>query len=408
MKKKILVLGYGVSGKASAALLKSRGFSVVVADKNPGENVVPDAADFPLDEIAQVVVSPGIPSSHPIVQTAMARSIEVLGETEMAFRFLENRCVGVTGTNGKTTVTMLVEHVLNAAGIRARAVGNIGTALSDYLLSPDAKEVLVVELSSFQLETLQAKKLQASVYLNLTPDHLNRYSSLRAYAAAKARIQDCSDKLFVSKQVVADYGDLLKPGFQIFESEEESVAPISWLEYIQLGVPERQNVQAAAALCAAFGVGKEQFLKALKQFKKPPHRIEWVGAVRGVHYINDSKGTNVDAVLHAIALFKGPVILIAGGVDKGASYQPWIQKFQGIVKKIIAYGQAASKMEVELAPFFPFQRVEKFESAFDTASHEAIAGDCVLLSPACSSFDQFRDYEHRGDEFRNKFKSLQN
>jgi UDP-N-acetylmuramoylalanine--D-glutamate ligase len=405
--KKILVLGFGVSGKASAALLKSRGFTVVAADKNPNLGVLQDSADFSLDGFSQIVLSPGITPSHPIVQRAMARSIEVIGETELAFRLLENRCVGITGTNGKTTVTLLVEHVLNASGIKARAVGNIGTALSEYLLAPDPSEILAIELSSFQLETLQTKKLLASVYLNLTPDHLDRYASMQEYAAAKAKIQDCSGKLFVSRQVANEYGARLKPSYKIFEYDEETVAPISWVEYIQLGAPERQNVQAAEALCLEFGVGKEQFLKALKQFKKPHHRIEWIGKVGGVHYVNDSKGTNIDAVLHAMDLFKGPVILIAGGVDKGASYQPWIEKFQGTVKKIIAYGQAASKMEAQLAPFFPFLRVEKFGAAFDAAAQEAIAGDSVLLSPGCSSFDQFRNYEHRGDEFKNKFKSLQ-
>ena len=405
---KVLVLGYGVSGKASAALLRSRGFGVVAVDKSPADGVLLDSADFCVDGIEQVVISPGIAFSHPIVQKALASSIEVIGETELAFRLVENQCVGITGTNGKTTVTMLVEHVLNASGIRAKAVGNIGTPLSQYLLAPNPEEVLVVELSSFQLDTLQAKKLKASVYLNLTPDHLDRYPTMRDYAAAKAKIQNCSDKLFVSKQVAEEYGDLLKPGFEIFEYDQEALAPNSWLEYIQLGAPERQNVQAAEALCAEFGVGKDRFLEAIKDFKKPHHRIEWIGEARGVHYFNDSKGTNVDAVLHAMELFKGPVILIAGGVDKGASYQRWIKKFEGIVKKIIAYGEAASRMEAELSPFFLFERFELFGDAFDTASREAKEGDSVLLSPGCSSFDQFRNYEHRGDEFRKKFKSLQN
>jgi len=405
---KVIVLGYGVSGKASAALLRAQGIDVIAIDRNPSENVFLDRPDFPLEGVSQVVRSPGIAPSHPIVARALAQSIEVVGETELAFRFLKNRAIGITGTNGKTTVTLLVEHVLNVSGIQARAVGNIGVALSEYLLAPDPNDLLVIELSSFQLETLNEKKLQAAVYLNLTPDHLDRYSSMEAYAAAKAKIQDCSHKLFVSDQVANEYGHLLKPGFHLFEHKlKETIASISWLEYIQLGAPERQNVQAAEALCAEFGVGKKQFLEALKQFKKPHHRIEWIGEMGGVHYINDSKGTNVDAVLHAIDLFKGPVVLIAGGVDKGASYAPWIEKFQGIVKKIIAYGQAASKMEGELASFFPFEKVDKFECAFNRASAAAVRGDCVLLSPGCSSYDQFPNYEYRGDAFRKKFNSLQ-
>ncbi len=404
---KVLVLGFGVSGKASASLLRKEGYEVVAADKNPGPGVLPDRADLPLEGFSQVILSPGVPPTHPIVQRALAAGIEVVGEAEMAMRRVENRCIGITGTNGKTTVALLTEHVLNASGIKARAVGNVGLALSEYLLAPDKSEVLVIELSSFQLETLETKKLKSSVCLNITPDHLDRYPSMHEYAMAKAKIQDCSEKLFLSNQVVSEYGDCFKPSFEIFEHLEETVAPIFSLEYIQLGVPEKQNVQAAEALCREFGVGYEQFLKALTTFRKPHHRIEWVGEKRGVHYINDSKGTNVDAVLHAMELFKGPVILIAGGVDKGASYTPWIEKFQGVVKKIIAYGQAASKMEGELAAFFPFQRVEKFSDAFDAASCNAVSGDSVVLSPGCSSYDQFRDYKHRGDEFRNRFKSLQ-
>jgi UDP-N-acetylmuramoylalanine--D-glutamate ligase len=404
---KVLVLGYGISGKASAALLRSRGDDVVAADKKPEVGVLLDRADLPLDGFTQVVLSPGIPRTHPIAVRAMAMGIEVVGEIELCFRLLQNRCVGVTGTNGKTTTTLLVEHALNGSGVKARAVGNVGLALSEYLLAPDLSEVLVIELSSFQLETVKTKKLEASVYLNLTPDHLDRYTSMQDYAAAKARIQACSNKLFVSRQVAEEYGDLLKAGYLLFERDEEAALPISWIENIQAGGPERQNVEAAEALCRELGVSSEEFARALRSFRKPDHRIEWVGTCKGVHYVNDSKGTNIDAVLHAIALFQGPVILIAGGVDKGASYKPWIEKFRGIVKKIVAYGEAASKMEGELAAYFPFQRVEKFAEAFDLASGDAASGDSVLLSPGCSSFDQFQNYEHRGDEFKTRFKSLQ-
>jgi UDP-N-acetylmuramoylalanine--D-glutamate ligase len=384
--KKVLVLGFGVSGKAAAALLRSRGIVVVAADKNPAPDMFVDSADFPLDDITQVVLSPGVSPTHPIVERALARQIEVIGEIESAFRLLKNRCIGVTGTNGKTTVTKLVEHVLNASGIPARAVGNVGTALSHYLLNPNAAEVLVIELSSFQLETLETKKLLYSIYLNITPDHLDRYGSMREYAAAKARIQRCSEQLFVSRQVAAEYGDLFKPGIEIFGDH---------------------NIEAAEVLCKKLGVGEQLFSEALKSFQKPSHRIELIGEVKGVQYINDSKGTNIDAVMYAVQSIDRPILLIIGGIDKGASYCPWIEKFQGRVKKIIAYGQAAFKMELELASFFPFQGVEKFESAFAVASSEAILGDCVLLSPGCSSYDQFRNAEHRGDEFKNRVQSLQ-
>jgi UDP-N-acetylmuramoylalanine--D-glutamate ligase len=297
-----------------------------------------------------------------------------------------------------------VAHVLNSVGKKAKAVGNIGAALSEYLLQPNEAEILVVELSSYQLETMQAKKLQAAVVLNLTPDHLERYLSMKEYGAAKARIQDClapGGKLFVSKQVPAD---LFHVPFQIFDKE---IPPeISNLKSIRLGVPEAQNVQAAFALCAEFGVKREEFDRALQTFRKPAHRIEWIGEKNGVHFYNDSKATNIDSVMHAMALFDSSVILILGGVDKGASYRPWIESFRGKVKKMVAYGEAASKMESELSSYFPFTRVKTMEEAVQVAKREAKAEEVVLLSPGCSSYDQFRSYAHRGDEFKRLVKEL--
>lgn len=276
----------------------------------------------------------------------------------------------------------------------------MGFALSDYLLAPNLKETLVVELSSFQLETLSQRKLAAAVYLNLTPDHLDRYANLREYAAAKARIQEClapGAKLFVSRQVLTEYGDLLRAdSTQCFEA----LAPILALEYTQWGKPERQNTEAARAVCSELGVSKAQFEDALATFAKPAHRIELIGTFGGVDYVDDSKGTNIDAVLHAAALFKGPLVLIVGGVDKGSSYQPWIEPLQHKVRKMIAYGQAAPKILLELGAHFVIEHCERFADAVRAAAKSAQAGDTVLLSPGCSSFDQHKNYAHRGDEFK--------
>ncbi len=400
--KQALLIGYGISGKACGALLRMHGWDVAAVDRHAKSMTAdlplfPEDAPLPFDSVDLVVLSPGVAPNHPL--TRLGR--EVIGEMELAFRFLHNRCVGVTGTNGKTTTTLLTAHVLNACGIKAKAVGNVGTALSEYLLAPDPSETLVIELSSFQLETLQQRKLSAAVFLNLTPDHLDRYETLRDYAAAKARIQACltpGAKLFVSSQVLAEYGDLLEPNTtRVFET---AVAPISHSRYTQWGKPELQNVEAARALCQELGVSTTAFEAALATFCKPAHRIEWIGEKDGVQYVDDSKGTNVDAVLHAMRLFKGPLVLIVGGVDKGSSYRPWIEPFQEKVRKMIAYGQAAEKMEAELKSAFPFERYELFGDAVAAAKRNAERGDTVLLSPGCSSFDQHRNYAHRGDQFK--------
>ena len=382
--KKALIIGYGVSGKACEALLLKMGVEPVVVDRN--SKTSPDLPDFPLEGIDAVILSPGVPPKHPIAERARRSGIEVFGEIGFAFRHVKNRCVGVTGTNGKTTVTLLIAHVLNFVGKKAQPVGNVGTALSEYLLNPDVSEILVVELSSYQLETLHEKRLCAGVFLNLTPDHLERHPIAREYAAAKARMQEClidGGKLFVSRQVVEEFGDLFQIPVQIFDLREGE-----------------QNILASRAVCAEFGVSPEEFDAALKTFKRPAHRIEWVAEKGGVRYYDDSKGTNVDAVMHAMKQFTQPVVLILGGVDKGASYKPWIDSFRGKVRKMVAYGEAALKMEAELGSHFPFERFVKMEEAVVAAQRDAKSGDVVLLSPGCSSYDQFRNYAERGDVFK--------
>jgi len=370
-----LILGFGVSGRATAALLKSRGLPFVAVDRN---GPVLDAPDFPLHNISLVVLSPGIPPTHPIVQRALEKGIEVIGEVELAFRYLKNPCIGVTGSNGKTTTCSLIAHVLGC-----QAVGNIGSPLS----AVKHDELLVVELSSFQLETL-TKKFDLGIVLNIMPNHLDRYASMEEYARAKARLK--ADRLLISEQVARDWGGLFS-GAEIFE-----VARICPEVYTQLGV---QNVVCAELVCAQFGVGKERFLEALQTFKKPPHRVEFVHEKEGIRYYNDSKATSVEAVLHAMGMMDRKVVLIAGGVHKGSSYRPWIG-FRDKVKKIVAYGEAGPILEEELDKDFVVERVLKFGDAVKCAKASAKTGECVLLSPGCSSYDQFNNYEERGDAFK--------
>ncbi len=414
MEKRALVIGLGVSGRAAIRLLQKEGYSVSGVDckdfradtsfadvdiYREGEDVGDDKRPFAL-----VVLSPGVPSSHFLVQKAINDGVVVLGEVALALRYLRNRAVAITGTNGKTTVTELIEHVLNKSGKKAVVLGNIGTPMTEYVLQCDEDEILVVELSSYQLETLSSPAFEAAVLLNITPDHLDRYSTMQEYARAKAQVQYCvkpEGKLYLHAEVLQEYSFLFKRDISILE-EEAFFLP---MQYQEMGEHDRKNARAAFALCQNFGISKEVFLQELQTFKKPAHRIEFVKEVRGVCYYDDSKGTNVDAVIQAVRSMKGSVIIIVGGVDKGSSYLPWKEAFEGKVRKIFAIGEAATKISCELGLFFNVQIVDSLEKAVRESSKEACRGEIVLLSPGCSSFDMFRDYVHRGEKFQ-EFVSL--
>lgn len=396
---KVLVIGYGVSGKAATDFLRAQGHLVSVVDKKSADGILPDSPDFPLDGFDQIILSPGIPRTHPLVQKALDLKIEVIGEMELGCRHLKNRVFGITGSNGKTTTVTLTVHILNASGKKAQSLGNVGVSVCDYLLSADPSEILILELSSFQLETLHAKILEAAIVLNITPNHLDRHASMQEYAEAKARIQNClklGGEMFVSKQVLEEFGS----SFSNAECFEKGLALIDEVSYIQLEMPSKQSVQAAYLLCKRCGVTDVEFLHALKSYKKPRHRIEWVAEINKVAYYNDSKSSNIHSVLHAVERMEGQIILIVGGVHKGSSYKSWIEPFQGKVKLIIAYGKAAPIMEYELASHFPFVGVDRFGCAVRCAKQMAKENEIVLLSPGCSSYDQFENYEQRGDEFK--------
>lgn len=394
--EKVLILGLGISGKAAASLLLAQGKQVIAIDRRANEirvEVAPllakglslEGEDFvwPTD-LALAILSPGIPLTHPLVLRAKQRGIPVIGEIEFALQHLPNRCIGVTGSNGKTTTVLLTTHVLNQAGIRARALGNVGVGLSSYCLEVDPAEILVIELSSFQLELLEARCLEMALVVNILPNHLDRYSSMEEYAKAKMRIGGCvkeGGKLFVPKKVAQEYPSLLPKKWEIYE-------------------------EAAWTLCRELGVAKETFAKAEKTFQKPPHRIEWAGNVRGVEYYNDSKSSNVEATLFALKKFSGPIVLIVGGTDKGSSYLPWVAACQGKVKRVIAYGAAAEKIEKEIGRELPFEKKERLRDAVFLAHQIATASDVVLLSPGCSSYDQFRSFEQRGDVFKQIVREL--
>ena len=433
--KKALVLGLGISGSAAAEFLALKGYLVIGVDRNSqvvavsrlrekGIIVQVDTEDLDWVGIELLILSPGVSQSHPLCQRALKARIEIIGEAELAFRYLNQKCVGITGTNGKTTVTLLAEHVLNASGIKAKALGNVGEPLTNYVLQKDPQEVIVAELSSYQLETMKRKSFDAAVIMNITPDHLDRYSSMEEYARAKCQILPClkdQGVLYVHENIMCDYPGLLNGNrVKTFGSNNtadlwtdkraiwhrEKVETLLPVRYRELGIHESENALAVWSLSRAFGVTAEQFCRAVETFKKPPHRIEFVASFEGVSFYDDSKGTNIDAVIQAVGAMRGPVILIAGGVDKGASYLPWQKQLQGKIKKIIAIGQASSKIERELCPYFEIEMADSLAKAVAEAAACAVNGDHVLLSPGCSSYDMFRDYTHRGREFQRYVQDL--
>lgn len=429
-EKKVWVIGLGISGCSAAHFLIQAGALVTAFDDKA--HIVcnrPEVQDLmkqgmvlkqSVDDSQKpdlVVISPGVPPANSFIQMAKSYGVEVIGEIELACRNLPCPMVGITGTNGKTTTTLLTTHILKQNGFDARALGNSGVSLTSLLVEENAdlrKTILVTELSSYQIETLKAVCLDAAVILNITPDHLDRYESMEQYAKAKLRLQTClkAEKPFYVEQKCASiyfvndaytYG--YSPNCYIYTDLKNVFVHGDFAFTLPENLQNKEsheieNLLASYALCQNFGVTGEQFLSAYKTFQKPPHRIEWVRNHQGVTYINDSKGTNLDAVIRAVESIEGDVILIAGGVDKGAAYTPWINAFSGKVRCICAIGEARDKIKADLESAIPVINYINLAEAVFAASKEAKLGDTVLLSPGCSSYDMFKDYAHRGEEFK--------
>lgn len=395
-KKKVLVIGLGMSGKSAARFLCAKGAQVIGVDRNPEKvgslpevTVLNDDASLDFSDISLVVLSPGVSPTHPLCNLARERGIEVIGEIELGARSIHQPCIGITGTNGKTTVTLLVEHVLNRSGIPAVALGNVGVPFTEEILKPEnQKKILVLELSSFQLETLNTPLLDAAAILNITLDHLDRYPSMKEYAEAKLRIKSCLKPgkwIFIHERALNQYGSHLDRTFL------QSYSDSSF---------EKENEQAAFLLCQTFGITKKQFEEALPSFRKPPHRLEYVCDIKGISYYNDSKGTNVDAVIRAVEKLSCRIVLIAGGIGKGAIFSEWIRPFANKVFAICAFGQDAKKIYEEISEHIPVTLCRNLEHAVEQASLIAKQGDTVLLSPGCASLDMFRNYAERGELFK--------
>jgi UDP-N-acetylmuramoylalanine--D-glutamate ligase len=376
-----------------------------------------------------IIPSPGVPADDRFLVTARAKGITVWSEIELAYRFLEGKLVGVTGSNGKTTTTTLVHHILKSSGVETFLAGNVGTPLISLVEKMIAGTVGVVELSSFQLELIETFRPDIGVFLNLTPDHLDRHKTLKAYGAAKARLFENQTELdaavlnlddelsrqylpkkpqvfwFSRKQGVAQ--GACQRGEDIFilhGREEEFVMKQS--EIPLPGAHNVENVLAAITAARLAGVDAKSISDAVRSFQGVEHRLEFVMELRGVRYFNDSKATNIDATLKALDAFSGRVLIILGGKDKGGDYTVLQDSLRRKAILALLIGAAADKIEVQIAGSVAIERAGTLERSVELASRSAKAGDIVLLAPACASFDQFQNYEERGKVFKELVRKL--
>jgi UDP-N-acetylmuramoylalanine--D-glutamate ligase len=432
--KGVLVLGLARTGRECASFLARRGARVAVTDLRAEQELKQDMealAEFPiryflggedrrcLDGVDCVVLSPGVPAENALVQEAIRRGIKILSEIELAYRFLRAPLIAITGTNGKSTTTTLVGEMLKA-NAKAFVGGNIGTPLIGFV---DGEwQWGVVEISSFQLEWIEEFRPRISVLLNLTEDHLDRYPSFRAYCQAKQRIFEAQteddlailnrDDPLVWEMRKRIRARVISFGFsEVREGVFVSSREIVWraaakeekfpLALVKIqGVHNVENMMAAIAAAKSAGLSASAIQKVLEEFSGLEHRLEFVREKDGVRYYNDSKGTNVGAVVKSLASFCDPVILLAGGVDKGGDYGALRQEIEQKVRRLVLFGEAKEIIAQALGGLTDTVTVENLEAAVRDASSQARSGDVVLLSPACSSFDMFRDYAERGRVFK--------
>ncbi len=433
--KKILVIGLGKSGLAAAEFLHARGAYVTANDAQPEEKiaaaqlqaqgieVVAGSHPTALFENADLIVaSPGVPLALEPFQNAKSAGVPIISEIELATRFLRGRLIGITGSNGKTTTTTLIGEVLQQAGLPTQVGGNIGTPLISLVETSRDDGFTVIELSSFQLEAVTSLHLFAAVLLNITPDHLDRYDSMDAYAAAKANIfhNQTSEDLAVlnadDERAVAMHTNAHKTFFSckraldegIFLRGDAVIARANGVEKTLIvrdeigirGAHNLENVMATLAVGLVCGAAPEGMRATIRNFKGVEHRLEFVSEINGVKFYNDSKATNVDSTIKALEAFDKGVIVILGGKDKGGDYAPLAPLIQARCTHVILIGAAADKIAAALENTKPLQRAATMSDAVKLGSSLAQSGDIVLLAPACASFDMFDNYEHRGRVFK--------
>jgi UDP-N-acetylmuramoylalanine--D-glutamate ligase len=439
--KRVLVVGLGKSGLSAAIFLRAQGARVTVSDTRSAvalEKEIPALLEagimvesgghglltFRRQDL--IVVSPGVPMDTPEVKQVVAFGLPVIGELELASRYLQGRVVAITGSNGKTTTTTLMGKIFEDAGVSTLVGGNIGLPVIDLVAKSTRETVNVLEVSSFQLETIEEFHPQIAVVLNITPDHLDRHGSFESYAAAKTRIterQTAEDFLVLNAEDKTAQMVALKTKAQIYwfsgrrpikqgafvhgesilyiDREGEKAEPVMPVGEIPLkGSHNVENVLAAVCAARLAKIPAESIRASVAGFKAVEHRLEFVKLVNGVEYYNDSKATNVDAAMKAVASFPGGIHLILGGKDKDSDYAVMADMVGKRVKAVYTVGSAAEKIERQLHGVVKMVSAQTIEKAVNEAAKAAAPGDVVLLSPACSSFDQFENYEHRGRVFR--------
>ncbi len=443
--KRVLVVGLGKSGLAAAHFLKARGARVTVSDARPAtliaelsglleEGFMVEAGSHGLLTFRRqdlIVVSPGVPLSTPVLTQVRAMGAHIIGELELGSQFLQGEVIAVTGSNGKTTTTTLIGEILKASGRPTLVGGNIGRPVTAMVDESMTESWSVVEVSSFQLETVETFRPRIAMVLNITPDHLDRHGSFATYAALKARItafqtaedflilngEDKDTQLVAAKTVPEGRGAQIywfstrRPikqgafvyGDSIFFVPREGAKPEPVMPVAEIPLAGAHNVEnVLAAVCAArlAGVASETIRSAVAAFKAVEHRLEFVRELGGVKYYNDSKATNVDATMKAVEAFAGGIHLILGGKDKGSDYRVLEPLLRERVKTVITIGSAAEKIAHQLEGVVKIEGAETLERAVAFAHGAAVAGDTVLLAPACASFDQFENYEQRGRVFK--------
>ena len=434
--KNIAVLGAGLSGTAAALLLRSHDANVSVLD-SATENKLPEstiknlrdhgvhvisgpAAETNCDPCDLAVLSPGIDPDSPLAQNFSSRKIEMIGELELGWQFCELPLIAITGTNGKTTTTELVAQMLNACGQRTVACGNIGKPLSDVVRHQSKFDVLTAEVSSFQLETIKTFRPQIAVWLNFAPDHLDRYASVAEYHAAKLRIFEYQTEKEFAVVNASDYLPQIKAHRLTFSAYDDRAdfrladgticferTPVLRLVDAKLrGSHNIENLMATLAVGNIRGLAFEQMAPPLCAYEPAPHRCEFVRTIGGVDYINDSKATNLDAAEKALQAQTKPVVLIAGGKDKGFDFQP----LRDVVKKkahtAILLGEMANRIADDWRKVTRCEIARSLADAVERARAAAKTGDVVLFSPGTSSFDMFKSYADRGDQFRRLVQAL--
>ena len=442
--KRALVVGLGKSGVASALFLKSRGARVTVSDSKPEAELRNEIlllldhgitvetgghGDRTFRGQDLIVVSPGVPFDAPQLEQARALGETVIGEVELAAQFLPGSIVAITGANGKTTTTTLAGEIISAGNFPTLVGGNIGTPAISFADQARPDTWTVLEVSSFQLETIVSFRPRIAVILNITPDHLDRHKTFANYVKAKARIFENQQRddfavlnaddsttaglagstraqlFWFSRKKEVEKGAFLRGGHIHFRDgkSEREIMPLS--EIPLKGAHNLENVLAGVSIGALVGCQPGQIREAVRNFKAVEHRLEFVAKIAGVDYYNDSKATNVDATIKALESFPANIHLILGGKDKGSDYSALSELLRERVKRVYTIGAAAAKIQSQIAgtEIVPSQTLE---NAVRSASESATTGDIVLLAPACASFDQFENYEHRGRVFKEIVHSL--